>query len=187
MGISRVYVFNAESHSPILQRLPVKANILVDQSGRARLADFGLLTIVSDPANFLSSSSCTQSGTSRWMSPELISPQQFGLKIGRPTKSSDCYALGMVIYEIISGKPPFYEDAEITASLKVLRGEHPLRGEEFMERLWGMLKQCWTPQPNDRPSVEDVLRGLETCSNTPPPPFPGMDNGMEVDLEFNGW
>ena len=121
------------------------------------------------------------------MSPELISPQHFGLKIGRPTKSSDCYALGMVIYEVISGKPPFYEDGEITASLKVLRGEHPLRGEEFMERLWGMLKQCWTPQHNDRPSVEDVQRCLETCSNTPPPPFPGMENGMEVDLEFNGW
>ena len=182
-----MYVFNAKSRSPILQCPPVKANILVDQACRARLADFGLLTIVSDPANFLSSSSCTQSGTPRWMSPELISPQQFGLKTGRPTKSSDCYALGMVIYEVISGKLPFYEDAEIMASLKVLRGEHPLRGEGFMEGLWGMLERCWMSQPNDRPSVEDVQRCLETCSNTPLPPFPGVDNGVDVDLGFNGW
>jgi hypothetical protein len=35
----------------------VKANILIDQTGNARLADFGLLTIISDPANHLSSSS----------------------------------------------------------------------------------------------------------------------------------
>ena len=121
------------------------------------------------------------------MSPELISPEQFGLKTGRPTKSSDCYALGMVIYEVISGKPPFYEDGEITASLKVLKGKHPRRGEGFMEGLWGMLEQCWTSRPNDRPSVEDVQRCLETCSDIQPPPFPGIDNGVEVDLGFNGW
>jgi len=38
------------------------------------------------------------------MGPELINPEQFGLEDNRPTKSSDCYALGMVIYEAISGK-----------------------------------------------------------------------------------
>ena len=179
-----MYVFNAESRSLILQCPPVKANILVDQTGRARLADFGLLTIVSDPANLLSSSSCAQGGTARWMAPELIAPQKFGFKTSRPTKFSDCYSLGMVIYETISGKPPFHEDTDMAVFLKVVTGERPSREGGFTDSLWKTVEQCWTPQPNDRPNVEDVLRCLETFSNTPQP-FPGTDNGMEV--EFNGW
>ncbi|KAF9791123.1 kinase-like protein, partial [Thelephora terrestris] len=137
------------------------ANILVDQSCRAHLADFGLLTIISDPANLLSSSSYAQGGTARWMSPERISPQDFGLKTSRPSKSSDCYSLGMVIYEIVSGNPPFREDRDLTVFVKVLKGERPLREEGFADRLWSTLEQCWMPQPSDRPSVEDVFQCLE--------------------------
>ena len=102
------------------------------------------------------------------MSPELISPQQFGLKASRPTKSSDCYSLGMVIYEVISGKPPFYEDVEVMACVKVLSGKHPFRVDGFADSLWGILEQCWTSQPNDRTSVEDVLQCLEACQNPSP-------------------
>jgi len=40
------------------------------------------------------------------MSPELIDPKEGD---GRPTKDSDCYALGMVVYETISGHLPFHE------------------------------------------------------------------------------
>ena len=38
-------------------------------------------------------------GTFRWMSPELLDPDGFGSN-GCPTRESDCYALGMVIYEV---------------------------------------------------------------------------------------
>jgi len=42
-------------------------------------------------------------GTARWMSPELLHPEGFGIPKSdekRPTRQSDCYALGMVIYEV---------------------------------------------------------------------------------------
>ena len=139
----------------------LKANILIDETGCARLADFGLLTIISDPESFLSSSSYTQGGTVRWISPERIVPQEFELKDGRPTESSDCYSLGMVIYETISGNPPFHEHRDITVSVKVLKGEHPPRGAGFTEGLWKMLEMCWAFQPNNRPSIKDVLQRLE--------------------------
>jgi len=54
----------------------IKANILIDRDGHARLADFGLLTIISDPKNFTVSSSYAICGTTRWMSPELLNPHQ---------------------------------------------------------------------------------------------------------------
>ena len=53
--------------------------------------------------------SFTGGGTPRWMSPELLYPEQFGVSDDRPTKQSDCYALGMVVYEvcIIKSSPSF--------------------------------------------------------------------------------
>jgi len=170
--------------TPILTSLTVKANILIDPTGHARLADFGLLTIISDPANFLSSSSYAQGGTIRWMSPELISPQRFGFKKSRPTKSSDCYALGMVIYETISGNPPFHKHSDITVSLKVVEGKRPPRGVRFTENLWKTLELCWAPQPNDRLGIEDVLQRLEKASNSLEKPSPGMGEEME---DGDGW
>ena len=162
----------------------VKVNILIDRTGQARLADFGLLTIISDPTNLLSSSSFTQGGTARWMSPELINPQRFGLENSRPTKHSDCYALGMVIYETISGNLPFHQHVDIVVFVKVLEGERPPRGVEFTESLWNMLELCWTSQPDSRPSIKGVLQCLEDGLNLVGPPT-SVD--VETEKECNDW
>ena len=154
---------------------------MIDETGHTRLADFGLLTIISDPANLLSSGSYTPGGTARWTSPELIAPQRFGFKNSRPTKASDCYALGMVIYETISGNLPFHKHTDLTVIMKVLEGEHPSRGVRFTESLWKMLELCWEPQPNDRPSIEDVLRGLEIVSNSSELPPPVVEEEEDSD------
>ena len=120
------------------------------------------------------SSSNVQSSTARWLSPELIDPRRFGFETGRPTKSADCYALGMVIYEAISGHLPFHEFSDIVVFIKVLNGERPRRKVGFSNSVWKMLEQCWEPQPDARPSIEDVLRCLEMGS-----PSPGLDVEME--------
>ena len=170
---------------PNIPSLPGKANILIDQTGHARLADFGLLSIISDPKYLLSSSSHTQGGTARWMSPERINPERFGSKDGRPTKPSDCYALGMVAYETVSGKVPFHKHADLIVFMKVVEGERPPRGDRFTNSLWKVLERCWAPQPNDRPTIEDVLQCLEVASDFSEPPSPRADEGMDEDS--NGW
>ena len=147
----------------------IKANILVDQNGHARLADFRLLTAISDPTNFTGSSSFVAHGTTRWMSPELLHPEQYDLKDSRPTRGSDCYALGMVIYEVLSGQVPFPESKEFIVMRKVIEGEHPERpkgaeGVWFTDDLWETLVHCWA-QPGNRPSIEGVLECLGQVSN----------------------
>ena len=52
--ILRGYVFESQSHSPVLMEI-AKTNILIDGTGHARLADFGLLTIISDTVGLGSS------------------------------------------------------------------------------------------------------------------------------------
>ena len=50
--------------------------------------------------------------------------------------------------------------------VKILLGEHPSRGAMFPEDLWEMMEWCWTFQPDDRPSIADVLRCLKAVSNS---------------------
>ena len=93
----------------------MKANILINQDRRACIADFGLSTITGVATragvggswtSLISNDtlmSFTAGGTRRWMSPELLDPERFGMpesENNRPTRQSDCYALGMVIYEV---------------------------------------------------------------------------------------
>jgi len=76
-----------------------QANVLVDETGAARVADFGFMTMTDLSTTLLSETMVSPGGTVRWMSPELLDPTHFGSN-GRPTRASDCYALGMVVYEV---------------------------------------------------------------------------------------
>ena len=106
------------------------------------------------------------------MSPELLNPENFNSE-GRPTKESDCYALGMVIYEVLSGRAPFAPaNAAPPIIWKVLKGERPERpkgkeGALFTDDLWEILGLCWKQQPGERTSAKAVLRCLEKTSSLP--------------------
>ena len=119
-------------------------------------------------------SSYTPGGTTRWMSPELFDP---GIKGSRRTKRSDCYALGMVIYEVLGGRVPFYQYENHVVPLKIFQGNRPgrpggLEGVWLTDDVWAVLERCWTHQPNDRPGIENVLQCLEEASRVWTPPSP---------------
>ena len=125
-----------------------------------------------------------EDGITPWMSPELLDPESFDCKKCGPTRESDCYALGMVIYEVLSGQTPF---APYKAPiLKILRGNRPERpqgaqGASFTDCIWKMLEHCWKPQPNERISAKTVLPCLDgTLPSWPPSPNVDEDN-TEMD------
>ena len=125
-------------------------------------------------------SSWVEGGTVQWMSPELLDPERFSLKRGRPTKESDCYALGMVVYEVLTGQTPFAPSKPPAVIWKVLEGQRPGRpqgekGELFTDAIWGILELCWKPLPTDRTSVKAVLLCLEET-----PSLPRVSSGMGV-------
>ena len=144
-------------------------NILVDKTGRAVLADFSLVTF--DPDQSWSLSLCIKDGAVRWMSPELLDPGRFGLSTIQPTQESDCYALGMVVYQIFTGSKPFGEGERRAIFRRVLDNERPERprgesGGLFTDDIWGVLQRCWRTYPKERPSARDILRCLKRDSST---------------------
>ncbi|KAF9786281.1 kinase-like domain-containing protein [Thelephora terrestris] len=162
------------------------ANILIDRNGRARIADFGLLTIVSDPTYFTASTSAATGGTTRWMSPELLHPEHFGLVHSNPTGESDCYALGMVIYEVLTGQVPFPQCKDYVIIRKVVDGERPARPEGpnkvwFTDDLWKTMGLCWESQAWNRPSIGHVLECLKRASSTWKPLPPQVNKGVQND------
>ena len=178
METSKGYVLKRHVHCPVCDLPCSQANILIDHSGHARLADFSLITITPDQSTVIST--CIQGGTVQWMSPELIDPDRFGLRKIRPTKESDCYALGMVIYEVLSGRAPFAPLKSPLVIQKVLEGKRPKRpeGEEgtsFTDGIWEMLENCWKHQPNERISAEVILQRLEGASLPLQPDVGGIE------------
>ena len=151
-----------------------------------RLVDFGLITIISDLPN-VPPSSVGNGGAARFMSPELINPEGFGLEKSRHTKPSDCYALGMVTYQTISGELPFQEFLDQTVTLKVTNGRRPSRGTKFADHLWKIVEWCWTHKPEDRPTIEEILQYFETSSESLPPRHNGgMEGGGGPPANHNG-
>ena len=160
-----------------------QANVLINRDGHACLADFSLITMAPDQSSLMLS--CVEGGTIRWMSPELIDPGSFGLKESRPTKESDCYALGMVIYEVLAGETPFSLHSTPLVIKKVLEGKRPERpegkkGTLFTDDLWRILGLCWKQNPVERTNAKTVLPCLEGTSS-PPRSSPDTDEIVKTD------
>jgi len=160
---------------------------MIDDNGRACISDFSLLAIIYDQQTFISS--YKEGGTAPWMGPELLDPGSFGLKDSRPTKESDRYALGMVVYEVLSGQVPFSAYRDCAIVLAILRGERPERpqgtqGSWFTDGIWKMLELYWRPQPGDRPSLDTMLRCLQDATR-PLELSSGVDPGDQLDATSN--
>jgi len=177
MGISKGCVSETRNHRHARSSPGLKVNILIDNDGQARLTDFNLITIAS----------LTAGGKIPWMSPELLHPEKFGLEESHLTKESDCYALGMVIYEVLSGQTPFSRWRDPGIVYVVLGGERPKRpegdeGKLFTDGIWEVLERCWQSQPDARSSAKTILSGLEG-NLSPLGPSSDTDGSMETDSD----
>lgn len=79
----------------------VQGNILITEEGDARLGDFGITSVITDPTLVEPDSTTTfKPGVVRYMAPELLNPSGFSLVNSNPSKESDVHSLAMTAYEV---------------------------------------------------------------------------------------
>ncbi|KAG1805814.1 kinase-like domain-containing protein [Suillus subaureus] len=138
-------------------------NVLVAADGSPRLADFGISNIMVQSNPTFS----YHTGAIRWVAPELLDPPQ-DQPIPRATKSSDIYALGGIMLQVLYGKQPYWwlKSATHVISAKFKHAEPIDSSIKIQPNHLNFMRRCWSKEKEGRPSVEEVIDYLqEALSN----------------------
>ncbi|MEV7414310.1 protein kinase [Streptomyces sp. NPDC089919] len=147
----------AASHADgVVHRDLKPANVLLDESdGRMRpmLTDFGIARLADSPGLTRTHEFV---GTPAYVAPESAE--------GRPqTSAVDIYGAGILLYELVTGRPPFAGGTALEVLHRHL-SEDPQRPPTMAEPLWTVIERCLRKEPDERPSAESLARALRVVA-----------------------
>jgi serine/threonine-protein kinase len=157
MLLSQVADALAEAHrNGVVHRDLKPDNILLDRADgtvEARLTDFGIARLLDNPGL---TTSGAMVGTANYLAPETI----YG---GRAMPPVDVYALGVVLYELLTGRPP-YAGGPAWAILRrhVERSPEPVEG--MPPAAWRVITACMDRRPGRRPTAEELVTTLRSLA-----------------------
>jgi ketosteroid isomerase-like protein len=127
-------------------------NILLDESGRPKLSDFGI-------ARALDATHATRTGS--YLGTALYSPPE-QLQGEKVTPKSDVYSLGVTLYHAATGQPPFIGAPIEIASQHVSKEPTPPRelNDALSPALEALILDCMEKDPDARPTADEVRLGL---------------------------
>ncbi|CAE6445064.1 unnamed protein product [Rhizoctonia solani] len=145
---------------PVIHGCICMDKLFVDSHGRTKIGEFGLSNMVEQFGLF--APSVSQVSRTRWLSPELLDTDAEEYN-PTPTVASDVWALGCTLFEIMSGKLPYFKfkhDLRVQKEIlsKKLAGRpNSCLAAEFSD-CWPILVQCWSWIPEQRPTVDVLVR-----------------------------
>jgi eukaryotic-like serine/threonine-protein kinase len=151
----------------VLHRDLKPANVLIDEDGRVRITDFGIAVATSDPRTQ------TVAGTPGYMAPEQLA--------GEPlSERTDVYALGVVLYELVTGQP--YQRSRPSAHRS---SRHFLASADIHPQLRRVILKAVCHDPAERPAtvVEmaaalPAVDGLDAVDGAPRSAHRGSRRGL---------
>ncbi|MCJ1415449.1 MAPK-activated protein kinase Srk1 [Xylographa parallela] len=116
--------------------------------GRIKIADFGLSKVVWD------SQTMTPCGTVGYTAPEIVKDERY-------SKSVDMWALGCVLYTLLCGFPPFYDESIQVLTEKVARGQYTFLSpwwDDISKPAQDLVSHLLTVDPDKRYTIQEFLR-----------------------------
>ncbi|WP_405440286.1 protein kinase [Streptomyces avidinii] len=147
----------AASHADgVVHRDLKPANVLLDERGgqmKPMLTDFGIARLADSPGLTRTHEFV---GTPAYVAPESAE--------GRPqTSAVDIYGAGILLYELLTGRPPFAGGTALEVLHRHL-SEDPQRPSIVPEPLWTVIERCLRKEPNERPSAQSLARALRVVA-----------------------
>lgn len=160
----------------IVHRDMKPSNILIDPHNQAFLTDFGLARIVEGDSHLTGSMIV---GTPAYMAPEQGQ--------GRPAdKRSDIYALGIILYEMVTGRPPFEAETPMAVMIKHMTEPLPLPSQlnpDLSPAVERVILKALAKEPEGRyPSVTDMVRALQEAV-TETPTLPSIPKPTHIPIQ----
>ncbi|KLO19806.1 kinase-like protein [Schizopora paradoxa] len=142
-------------------------NILISENKSPLICDFGLSRHILQSPDAVDDSILSEGGTLRWMAKELFEISDCSPS-PHPNQSSDIWAFGMVIYELLSWNHPYYHLKEHQAALAIIKGELPQMPDvsdhsDVFDALWALCGKCWTERSR-RPKAQEIVKSLGRSS-----------------------
>jgi len=147
------------------------ANILLDAEGRAVITDFGVASSADEVGQL--SARARMAGTPMYMAPEQVEGASLGSGV-------DVYALGVVLYEALTGCKPFKGNNRVEIAMARLSRPPPDPRREVMvsDALAELVVRCLSRSSEARPSAGEVARELAVQQSLAS--GPASDSGREV-------
>ena len=115
IGVDLVEALDTAHQAGVLHRDVKPANVMLSESGRAVLTDFGIATVEDDPT--LTTTGMLV-GSPAYMAPERARGE-------RPTPAADLWSLGATLFAAVEGQPPFRRDGQLPTLNAVLTEQPP--------------------------------------------------------------
>jgi serine/threonine-protein kinase len=170
---------NFSHQNGIIHRDVKPANIMISTTNAVKVMDFGIARAIADSSSVTQTSAVI--GTAQYLSPEQAR--------GDPVDArSDVYSLGCVLYEILTGEPPFTGDSPVSVAYQHVR-EDPIppseRHEGISPDLDAVVLKALAKNPENRYQTAAEMRAdLVRVHNGEPPEAPKVLTGAERNSMF---
>lgn len=151
--------------------------------GQIKIADFGLSKVIWD------SQTMTPCGTVGYTAPEIVKDERY-------SKSVDMWALGCVLYTLLCGFPPFYDESIQVLTEKVARGQYTFLSpwwDDISKPAQDLVSHLLTVDPDKRYSIKEFLahpwirqtdEETHAAPDAPPLATPLRQKELEVDQKI---
>jgi serine/threonine protein kinase len=150
VGLALTYAHKKE----MIHRDVKPSNIIMEESGRVVLTDFGL--------SRLTSHMDAETGNGFSGTPAYIAPEQALGKSSKP--QADIYSLGVIFFEMLTGKQPFKADSPLAVAMQHVTKEIPSPREyvpEIPDEVERIVRRATSRNPNERyPSMKEFIEDL---------------------------